>query len=90
MTAQILSFPSSRFPKEILSALYRRAEETRLIAEYHPSDSGDAMSFLEPGGEDAKWGVGRCSRTGRYHLIDRRGRNVVLTVDLGAVLALIR
>lgn len=86
----VVVFPSSRFPKDALAALYRRAEEARLTAEFHRGEEGDLMSYFESDDEEAKWGVGRCPKTGRYHLIDRRGRDVVLTADLGAVLVLIR
>jgi hypothetical protein len=86
MTAHVISFPSSRFSKDAVAAFYRRAEEARLIAEFHSGPEGDLMSYFESDDDLAKWGVGRCPQTGRYHLIDRRGRDVVLTTDLQRVL----
>lgn len=88
--SNVFEFPSSRFTQQTIALLYRRAEEVCLTPVLHSGDSGDAMSFIDDDDEDPKWGIGRYPKNGQYALIDRRGREVILTADLGAVIALIQ
>lgn len=84
-SSNVVAFPTNRIGPKELQTINDAVRPWGGWAVHSQSEAGDVVSIMTPLSDWASFGIGR-DRTGRFHVVDDRGRTVASRLDLKGVL----